>query len=411
MGNLAAHDSTNQQGNARLIELADQCVKCGLCLPHCPTYALDRSEAESPRGRITMARALAAGELVADASIHEHMDHCLGCLSCQAVCPSGVRYGELIAGARSLLGPYHGNGLFRFVFKRPNLLRPLLRVANLLAVRRWLLPLARRALPAGASWRAALELLPNASAGAADKVREPVSGKAPLGRVALFRGCIADSCDAEALDACRQLLIASGFAVETLPAMCCGAIDAHAGNQQGAEASATRLRSAAHTADTDTVLTVTPGCLGTLRQALPGKTVDDAVTFLDRHGSGLRFRPLATRVALHIPCTQRHVARSDAALRSLLLRVPGLELLELPLQPRCCGAAGTHMLDYPERANRLRDIKLDQAEALTPERLLSGNIGCRIHLAAGWQQRDHGEPVEHPLTLLARQLETSHAEQ
>jgi glycolate oxidase iron-sulfur subunit len=47
----------------RIVELADQCVQCGLCLPVCPTYRIDRNEAESPRGRIAIAAALARGEV------------------------------------------------------------------------------------------------------------------------------------------------------------------------------------------------------------------------------------------------------------------------------------------------------------------------------------------------------------
>ena len=119
----------------------------------------------------------------------------------------------------------------------------------------------------------------------------------------------------------------------------------------------------------------------------------------------MRFRPLAQRVALHLPCTQINVARSDGALLQLLQRVPELEVMPLPRPPYCCGAAGSHLLEFPVRAEQLRDDTLRQAAALEPRRLLSSNIGCRLHLAVGMQTQGLNWLHQHPLTLLAQQLE------
>ncbi|HEY9144433.1 MAG TPA: 4Fe-4S dicluster domain-containing protein, partial [Arenimonas sp.] len=99
---LARPSPPGAPGAAPLLALADQCVQCGLCLPHCPTYQLDRSEAESPRGRIAYVRALASGQIAPGPVGDTHLDHCLGCRRCEAACPAGVRYGELLVGARAL---------------------------------------------------------------------------------------------------------------------------------------------------------------------------------------------------------------------------------------------------------------------------------------------------------------------
>jgi len=85
--------------------------------------------------------------------------------------------------------------------------------------------------------------------------------------------------------------------------------------------------------------------------------------------------------------------------------VPGLEVMSLPRPPYCCGAAGSHLLEFPERAARLRDDTLRQAAALEPQQLLSSNIGCRLHLAAGMEEQALHWPHRHPLTLLAEQLD------
>src|SRR5688572_12342542 len=85
-----------------LAALADRCVQCGLCLPHCPTYRLDRIESEGPRGRIAYMKAMADGSLAPTPTGDLHLDHCLGCRRCEQVCPAGVEYEALLIGARTL---------------------------------------------------------------------------------------------------------------------------------------------------------------------------------------------------------------------------------------------------------------------------------------------------------------------
>ena len=78
-------------------QLLDRCISCGFCLPACPTYALSADEGSSPRGRITLMRALETGRLDPDeARLREESSFCLGCRACEPVCPAGVQYGELL---------------------------------------------------------------------------------------------------------------------------------------------------------------------------------------------------------------------------------------------------------------------------------------------------------------------------
>lgn len=367
-----------------LLALADQCVQCGLCLPHCPTYGLDRSEAESPRGRIAYMKAVASGSLEPTVAGDQHLDHCLGCRRCEAACPAGVRYGELLLGSRS----------HQYARHRPPL--PARLAVALMRHPRWLgrllaaYRLAYRGLPR------VLRRLPRPTRGtaiAAATERSPTES-VPTATTALFLGCIARSYEGSTMTALQRLFAAIDVAIAIPDGQtCCGAAAAHLGDAAGAAGLAEQNHRAfaAHAE----VMCTASGCRDQLANGLRDHCqVRDPLDVLAASLSRLRFRASTRRIALHLPCSQR----SGPALRQLLAAIPGLTVLDLPASG-CCGAAGLHMLAEPDRAAALRAPLIAALPAMHADELLSANIGCRLHLAMA-----SPIPVRHPLDFLAEHL-------
>ena len=78
--------------NATLLEHASLCVKCGLCLPHCPTYQATGQENRSPRGRISLMEAYLNGDLAPTQAWTDNIESCLNCGACESMCPTQVPY-------------------------------------------------------------------------------------------------------------------------------------------------------------------------------------------------------------------------------------------------------------------------------------------------------------------------------
>ena len=365
--------------------LADRCVQCGLCLPHCPTYRLDATETESPRGRIAYAKAVSTGILAPTPLGDLHLDHCLGCRRCEGACPAGVEYGSLLLLARKAQArrrplPALTGGLLWWL-AHPRALAGALRAYRL----------AFPWLPA--SWRR----LPRPPA-----PRPPLPAPAQVA-IEVFTGCIARTYEAPVRAALSRLLGAMDYrAQETEGQSCCGAAAEHAGDEAQAAALAARNQAAFERTGGNIVLCLASGCEGSLRRSLERVTrVEDALHFLnaDSRSGRLRFRDAGgRRVALHRPCTQFALAGSVTHMRELLARVPGLDVVDLP-DRGCCGAAGLHMMQFPGRADALARPVLQDIEASGATEVISANVGCRLHLSGGKL------PVRHPLELLAEFLE------
>lgn len=399
------------------LDAADLCVKCGLCLPHCPTYAQTRHEGDSPRGRISLMQGLATGALDVGARLEAHLDGCLACRACERVCPAKVPYGHLIDEGRALLAE-----------KRPARTRAVRTVGALLSSTTGLRVLGlllglyragglqhllRRTRILGRGRLARLEsLVPSKRK---TFPREPAS-VSTAGTISLFTGCIGRLLDEETLSSAERLFARMGYRVDR-PAgqTCCGAIRQHGGLPAAATENVERNLQAF--ADAPTIVHSASGCGATLTeypqllpgdagaQAFPARLEDLSAALLKRWPDHLRLRPLRTRVAMHLPCTQRNVLGGSDDIVALLRKIPDIELVELDGTHQCCGAAGLHFVTQPQMADALLEQKMRNAGQLRPDYIVSTNIGCSLHLAGGLRRRGGVAPeVLHPATLLARQL-------
>src|SRR5437773_2571982 len=224
--------------------VVQQCMHCGLCLPTCPTYDATKRERNSPRGRISLMRAIADGRLEPTRAFADEMYFCLGCLACMTACPAGVNYAELFEHARAeaeqsgaLASPKRGLirrftlGWLFLDLNRLQLLGYLLRLYQQLGAQTFfrrsgflkLLPQRLRDLEAMTP-----TVQPQFSAELIAPVT-PAVGQRKY-RVAMLTGCAQDLIFSDINRDTVEVLARNGCEVVTPPdQQCCGSLHAHNG--------------------------------------------------------------------------------------------------------------------------------------------------------------------------------------
>ncbi len=388
------------------------CVHCGFCTATCPTYQVLGDELDSPRGRIYLIKDMLENERIPDEKTVTHLDRCLGCLACMTTCPSGVHYGHLIDQARGYIDKNYQrpmmDRLLRWVLARilpyPGRFRLALLAAKIGKPLKGLMPDKRL--------RAMLEMAPDRIPPVSrndDPQVFPALGERRM-RVALSIGCAQRALDTEINDATIRLLTRLGCEVVIPEGVgYCGALTEHMGKHDEARATAGKLvRAMAAVKDLDAVVINTSGCGTTVKDyghlfrghvledeaARIGGLAKDISEIVTKLGlpDDTQAKPL--RVAYHAACSLQHGQKLKAGPKALLKQA-GFEVFEPADSHLCCGSAGTYNLMQPEISGELRDRKVQTLEALKPQVIAAGNIGCMMQIGRGT-----GIPVLHSVQLL-----------
>lgn len=402
--------------NAAIEQLADRCVKCGMCLQSCPTYQKTLDEGESPRGRISLIQGWLSGELKTTSTLLAHLDSCLKCRACEDICPSDVPYGAIIDTAHDRIESSFKRGLFYRAFRKTGL--SLVKNTRLLSI---FFSMLRFYQQSGLQWLASHSIfainsrfarlnttLPSIPKQSNWQAYYPPQNK-QQGDVALFTGCIANILDIKTLQSSINVMTKLGYGVYVpRNQRCCGALHQHNGAKQQANSLLKHNGQVFAELKIDAIITAASGCGTVLAEDLKGVSTQiiDINTFLStiKWPKNIDLTPLNKTIALHDPCSLRRVWRQHDKPYKLLKKIPKLKIESLPHNDQCCGAAGSYILTHPQMANSLRDDKLNAIQTQTFDFLVTSNIGCALHFAAGLKDRHAEIKVVHPVELIDWQI-------
>lgn len=387
----------------------DACVSCGLCLPVCPTFRLTGDEAASPRGRLAAIAAAGNGLIAVDDRFGEVTSFCLQCRACETACPSMVPYGDIIEGARAEVMaqiPGRAPRLRRLAVGRVLAWPVALRLITIVVAVLQRLHILRR-LPGIGDQTTGLRAIPLE----VPTIRGESWGDTGRPDVVLFAGCVADVWFGDVHRAAIDVLLRAGYRV-TAPAgqVCCGALAAHGGLAEEANAMAeTNARVLGGTAP---IAVDVAGCGAHLkgydRYGFDGiarrtRDITELVAEAISDGRLPRFASVGESVAVMDPCHLEHGQKITRQPRSII-RAAGYDVVDVDPGGLCCGAAGLYQLDQPEAGGELGARKAAAVEATGASIVAAANAGCEMQLR---RFLDGGYRVVHPVELYWRRLESS----
>jgi glycolate oxidase iron-sulfur subunit len=396
-----------------LRESADRCMKCGFCMSGCPVYGVDHRESHVARGRNMLVRMAREGALAMDESYRDSLSYCLLCGRCEAVCPAGVPSPAIAVQARSELLQRRGLSwsqrlIYRGMIKHRSAFAKLVRSFS------WLPGLSNRP---GAPVRHFPDVVASFLHGlSAPRLSAPFLSRRwperiaprdrePIGKVAVFTGCIFEFLMADAGSDMLRYLSELGFEV-SFPHQqtCCGLPVASGGDLDTARAIA--KRNIEVFAAYDYIVTGCASCGAHLKQydslfgsddpfreqaAAFSRRVEDFSEFLVKRGQPEASKPAAgakLKVTYHEACHIKWKQRVGEAPRKLLQGLDGIEFVEMEGADSCCGLGGYFGIAHPDLRLAILAKKVDAIRRSGADIVTTTCPGCLLQLMDGLR-REH----------------------
>lgn len=403
------------------------CMRCGMCLPTCPTYRETFLETASPRGRVALMRKIQEGELDQSEQLLEYLSLCLDCQACATACPCGVNAGELVA--EFTCERKAGNRLnmmedlvLRKLLPHPDRLETAMvpmRLYQRLGLQKLVRALGVLKIfpkPLG-RMEGLLPDLPDQPLRRVIQEDMPARGEA-RGTIGFFLGCVMSLIFSEASRATMDLLAALGYRVVTPKnQVCCGAPHMLSGDKAGLKEAARKNVDIFGGLDLDFIVTDCGGCGAELKKYGLHLGDDSSIAFSSKvrdisqvlalHKDELKalLKPLSLKATFHDSC---HIAHSQGIRREprdLVRLIPGLEFVEMENADACCGSAGTYNIGKPEMADLILNRKLEAIRATGADVVVTGNPGCLLQLKKGLAEHLPRVKTLHLTELLARSMD------
>ncbi len=384
----------------------DNCIKCSICVSHCPVAKVTESFAGPKQNGPDLERF----RLEEPAAVHPSIGYCSNCKNCDVACPSGVSISTMNAKAKGEYVALQGAPLRDKILARVEQMGKASRLAPSLV--NWLAGIKPLRVLGEKMMGVSSEMtMPTYARKTFLGMFQPKKITASQDKVLYFPGCYVNYNTPEVGLALAAVLAYHDIELTVEPFNCCGLPLIANGfldiAKEYAQKNVSKLQQ--YIEQGYRIITTCPSCNLTLRreyQELFGLDTSqfnehlmdafEFLTLLDQRGElKLAFKELPKRVGYHQPC---HLKAASCGIPSLetLRHIPGLEVRDL--DAGCCGLSGSYGFKkekYPISQEIGQNIRRAVQE-LAVDQVISECGMCQLqvhHLT--------GAKVYHPIQLLA----------